>query len=310
MGDVKAIRHHNALPGRDADDAHEQYLRIVDANISHWDDAYTHSQIVTGNPHDLSPCDVIQGDLDLDECFLYACNVVTGCVKGRKDYDLYIQPCDCRGDDLILRGSCGCYQERGGDIRIETNFNCQYAGAGDILIYARECGCVVIRACYGVDIESYGRIWVCGECIELCSNGELFFCAEDDIVINSDNGDICIVASDSISLCADELYFEGCAYFCNGIYACSNINAPFGTILGECLLGCVCCGIPLRLKITCGDAVDVCSPFIDFSGVPCNLPASMTPVLDDATLGNYTLKGGLHVDINGCRRYLLFYCNT
>jgi hypothetical protein len=50
-GSVKSIRHHQSFAGRDADEAHAQYLLASCGSLGNWDDAYDHSLVVTGNPH-------------------------------------------------------------------------------------------------------------------------------------------------------------------------------------------------------------------------------------------------------------------
>lgn len=336
-GSVKSIRHHQSQAGRDADDAHEQYLLIADhvdggggasvhddltgrdsvtaheqyllvadANIVNWDSAHTHTHVISGNPHNMYPDRLNKGNFNLNgytvraKDFIAQCHVLTRCVKGVSDEDLIISACCLEGNALILRGSCGEYQERGGDIIIQTVFNCQYEGAGHIYINTSCDGDIRIHACRDFCVEAVcGNFCVegcffiyAGDGIELDAGGDINIDSDEVIAICAGAG-MCINSGGDIDINANCVFLHSCVYVDDMYLSCLTITCEESTLL--------------TLKMTCYDPGESCSPFVDFCGALCAVPADCGPILNNAVLGDYGLQGGIHIKVNGCRRYLLFY---
>ena len=98
---VKAIRHHQSFAGRDADDAHAQYLLLSCNDLDDWDAAFEHSQDTSGNPHSQylrlaeTSEQTMSGHLNLGDKMLTA-----GRIVGCKTTDLVIRPCEACGGTL------------------------------------------------------------------------------------------------------------------------------------------------------------------------------------------------------------------
>ena len=64
----------------------------------------------------------------------------------------------------------------------------------------------------------------------------------------------------------------------------------------------------LELGLTASCVGLTCEPFVTFDGCLCSDGYACAPILNVGTFGDYTLCGGIHIMVNGNRRYLLFFC--
>ncbi len=272
MMTVKAIRHHQSFAGRDADDAHAQYLSLTTETKQ-----------------------VINSDLDLNHHRLE----VSMIIGDRRSF--VIRPCDECGSGMSLRGGQGMAGRKGADIFIQTIYNCASCGAGDIIIEAYAGGAICICAdelcVIATDVKFFNESFlVCAPQISLC--------AEEDVELRSPNGGITLSADD-IFLDADEITIDANLESCGtarfvALKICEWGCDPQGSLLR---LHNTC--------DTVGSPGDSCVPMIDFLGCEYDSYSQCAPIWNGGSTGKnqakYCLDGGIFINVNGCHRYIKFH---
>ncbi len=277
---VKAIRHHQSFAGRDADDAHAQYLRL-------------------SNPSKQT----MAGSLDLGDKILYAGMVVPGTIIGRSNEDLIIKPCDDKSSHLTLMGSCGEGSPFAGNVYLRTAYNRDSCMSGTIFIVPGSGGTISMSSDKHIGLESECDISIEAEdglyiyADLLCVNG-------GDIILDAWD-EICLLSDGSIELVAPDIYLEADSITIEGDLA-SCCTALFCR-LELCHIG----EFPL-LRLHNNACVGLsCTPFIDFDGCDCDSYSACSPVWDGASTGKnqakYCLDGGIYIQVNGCQRYIKFH---
>lgn len=269
---VKAIRHHQSFAGRDADDAHAQYLSLTTETKQ-----------------------VINSDLDLNHHRLE----VSMIIGDRRSF--VIRPCDECGSGMSLRGGQGMPGRKGADIFIQTIYNCASCGAGDIIIEAYAGGSICM--CADVMCVIATNVNFINENFDV-SAPQISICADDDLDLRSPNGAI-VITADDIYLDADEITIDGALESCGtarfvALKICDCGDAPQGSLLR---LDNTC--------QQAGNPGDSCVPTIDFLGCCCSVFSDCAPLWQGASTGKnqakYCLDGGIFIEVNGCHRYIKFH---
>jgi len=328
---VKAIRHHQSFAGRDADDAHAQYLLASCGSLDEWDDAYTHSQVISGNPHNVRLCEIctpthnfltgrdaidaheqylrlantstqtMAGSLDLGANTLYAGIVIPGTIIGCCGANLIIKACDDKTSHLTLMGSSGEGSPFAGNVYIKTAYNCTSCKSGTIFIVPGTGGTISMSSDKQITLESDCNINIEAEegmliyADLMCVNAvDIVLEAEDVAIFGEDSVDITSPHIDIDGDVALEGFLEicGCAKFM-GLSLCNSDDVVLLDLVYEGGLG------------------DSVSPTIAFAGCDCDDYADCASFWDGVSTGKnnakYCLDGGIFINVNGCHRYIKFH---
>jgi hypothetical protein len=276
---VKAIRHHQSFAGRDADDAHAQYLRLTNASKQ-----------------------TMAGSLDLGDKILYAGMVVPGTIIGRSNEDLIIKPCDDKSSHLTLMGSCGEGSPFAGNVYLRTAYNRDSCMSGTIFIVPGSGGTISMSSDKHIGLESECDISIEAE-EGMLIYADLMCVSAYDIILEAD--EICLIGCGSVEINAPDVYIQANEITLNGpVDSCC--AAKF-----EHLLLCGCAVYPLLRLHNNMDLEDTCTPFIDFDGCECDSYSACSPVWFGGSTGKnqakYCLDGGIYIQVNGCQRYIKFH---
>ena len=188
---------------------------------------------------------------------------------------------------------------KGGDIYIETTFNCEYCGSGDIHIEALYGGSIYMCADENVFIGVDGELCLAGDCIALESDYLSIDVEEMGIYAS---GDVCFIVDGDVDFEADSIIFGGTIRTDDALLSCG--TATFASLVIEENDG----EIPLVIYAACEHS---CEPIISLIGVCCGAFGDCKPVWDGVSTGEdnakYCLAGGIFVRVNGCQRYIKFH---
>ena len=291
---VKAIRHHQSFAGRDADDAHEQYLRIVDheGGGSSVHNDLTGRDSATAHTQYLRLAEMNQQIVhNLKAYALEALNIVS----------TSISPPTISCENLYIQSSGGTCEDcdngyNGGDIYIRTVVNSGDNCYGSIYITTDPCGesgnICLIGCCGTFDfcglVEMSGccfcgsfteMVYLAGECIFLCADGKV--CIEGDLCVD---GDLYVYGN----IAAGDAFIEAGALY-----------------LGTCGKNILC------IHSQADSVAESECAMIGFCGCDCSAFAGCAAFWDGAITGEnhakYCLKGGIFIEVNGCQRYIKFH---
>ncbi len=275
---VKAIRHHQSFAGRDADDAHAQYLRLTNASKQ-----------------------TMAGSLDLGDKILYAGMVIPGTIIGRSNEDLIIKPCDDKSSHLTLMGSCGEGSPFAGNVYLRTAYNRDSCKSGTIFIVPGSGGTISMSSDNHIGLESECDISIEAE-FGMYIWADLMCVAANDILLCAE--EICLDGENSITIVAPDIYLDGNVTVDGPLESCCAAKFDHLLLCGEVVYP----SLRLHKDVNSGES---CTPFLDFVGCGCDSYSACEPVWFGATTGKsqakYCLDGGIYIQVNGCQRYIKFH---